>query len=69
MQRYLKALYGAAVAALSATSAAYAQGGGHIGLQAGLTIAGAFLGALAVIWAVPNTPSSAAGGTAGDAGP
>ena len=55
MQRYLKALYGAASAALAATSAAYVQGGGHIGWAAGITIAGAALGALGVIWGVPNT--------------
>lgn len=65
VSRILKALYGAAAAALGATSAAYAQGGGHIGWQAGITIAGAALSALAVIWAVPNT----AAGVGGDAGP
>lgn len=57
MQRYLKALYGAATAALSATAAAYTQGHGHIGWAAGITIAGAALGALAVVWGVPNTPA------------
>lgn len=55
MQRYLKALYGAASAALAATSAAYVQGGGHIGWAAGITIAGAAVGALGIIWGVPNT--------------
>lgn len=55
MQLYLKALYGAAVAALSATSAAYLAGNGHIGVQAGIVIAGAALSALSIIWAVPNT--------------
>ena len=54
LQRILKAIYGAATAALAATSAAYVQGGGHIGWAAGINIAGAGLAALAVIWAVPN---------------
>lgn len=58
MQKYLKALYGAATAALSATAAAYAQGGGHIGWAAGFTIAGAALAALAVVWGVPNAPAA-----------
>jgi hypothetical protein len=62
VQTYLKALYGAATAALSATSAAYVQGGGHIGWAAGLTIAGAGLGALAVVWVVPNAPKRSAKG-------
>lgn len=52
---YLKAVYGAVAAALAATGAAYVQGHGHIGLQAGIMIAGAFWGALGVIWGVPNT--------------
>lgn len=56
MQKYLKALYGAAVAALATAQGALLQGHGHIGLTAGLSIAGAALAALAVIWAVPNAP-------------
>lgn len=67
LQRYLKALYGAGTAALGALGAAYAQGGGHIGWQAGIAIAGAAWAALAVIWAVPNASPAAgsedAGGT------
>lgn len=58
MQLYLKALYAAAVAALAATSAAYTQGNGHIGWAAGITIGGAALSALAVVWGVPNKPSA-----------
>lgn len=54
MQKYLKALYGAVAAALGATATAYAQGGGHIGWQAGIVIAVAFWGALGVVWGVPN---------------
>jgi hypothetical protein len=55
---YLKAVYGAGAAALAATGAAYMQGHGHIGWQAGIAIGGAFWGALGVIWAVPNATSS-----------
>lgn len=55
MQKYLKALYGAAVAGLS-TAYALTLNGGHIGLNGGIAIASASVGALAVIWAVPNTP-------------
>jgi hypothetical protein len=61
VQRYLKALYGAVGAALASLSAAYIQGGGHIGWQAGLAAAVSFWGALAVIWAVPNAGGSGAG--------
>jgi hypothetical protein len=59
VQKYLKALYGAAVAAQAATLAAYVQGHGHIGWAAGITIAGAALGALGVIWGVPNASTGA----------
>jgi hypothetical protein len=59
VQRYLKALYGAAVAAVAAAQGAYVQGGGHIGLYSGLGIAGAALAALAVVWAVPNKAAGA----------
>lgn len=51
---YLKAIYGGVGAALAAAGTAYVQGHGHIGWQAGILIAGAFWGALGVIWAVPN---------------
>lgn len=54
---YLKAIYGGVAAGLSGTAAAYVQGGGHIGWQAGIAIAGAFWGALGVIWGVPNAPA------------
>lgn len=54
MQQILKALYGAAMAGLGATAAAYTQGHGHIGFVAGITIAGSVLTALSVVWAVPN---------------
>jgi hypothetical protein len=57
---YLKALYGAATAALGATASAYAQGGGHIGWAAGIAIGGAALAALGVIWGVPNTRKGSA---------
>lgn len=57
LQPYLKALYGAAVAGLTAAATAYQQGNGHIGYQAGIGIALASLAALSIIWAVPNTPS------------
>lgn len=58
--KMLKALYGAAVAALGATSTAYVAGNGHIGWQAGITIAGAGLSALGIVWAVPNKETPAA---------
>lgn len=54
MQTYLKAIYAAASAALAATSSAYVAGNGHIGWLAGMTIGGAALSALAVVWGVPN---------------
>lgn len=57
MQQYLKAVYGAVVAGLGAAATAYAQGGGHIGWQSGIFIASAALGALAVVWGVPNKPA------------
>ena len=54
MQKYLKAIYAAALAGLGAASTAYAQGNGHIGYQAGIAIAAAVLTSLSVVWAVPN---------------
>lgn len=54
MQSYLKAIYAAATAALAATSSAYVAGHGHIGWLAGMTIGGAALAALGVVWGVPN---------------
>lgn len=61
----LKALYGAASAGVAA-ALAYVQGGGHSWLQGSLIASGAALGALAVVWAVPNTPTTSTG--AKDAG-
>lgn len=58
MQKYLKALYAAAVAALGATSASYVQGDGHIGWAAGIVIAGAALSALGAVWGVPNSAAA-----------
>ena len=52
--KYLKALYAAAASALAATSSAYVAGHGHIGWLAGLTIVGAAVGSLGVVWGVPN---------------
>ena len=54
MQLYLKAVYAALSAGVAATSTAYVSGNGHIGFVAGLTIAGAVLGAFGVVWGVPN---------------
>lgn len=54
MQIYLKAFYASASAALAAASSAYVAGHGHIGWLAGLTIAGAAVGAFGVVWGVPN---------------
>jgi hypothetical protein len=54
MQKYLKAFYASALAALGATSAAYVQGNGHIGWGSGITIAIVALSSLGVIWGVPN---------------
>lgn len=50
----LKAIYGAILAGLGATATAYAQGGGHIGWQAGIVIATATVTAFGVVWGVPN---------------
>lgn len=58
MSKYLKAIYGAAVAALGAAGTAYAQGNGHIGWQAGLFIATATVSALGIIWGVPNAQNA-----------
>jgi hypothetical protein len=58
VSRYLKAIYAAAMAALGATGTAYAEGGGHIGWQAGIVIATATLTAFGVVWGVPNSPST-----------
>ena len=54
MQKYLKAIYAAILAGLGATYTAYAQGNGHIGLQAGIAIATATVTAAGVVWGVPN---------------
>lgn len=52
---YLKAIYGAVCTSLASLLTAY-EGTGHITLLTGLTALGTFLGALGVIWAVPNLP-------------
>lgn len=54
MTKYLKAIYGAVIAGLGATSAAYVQGHGHIDFQACIFIATATITALGVVWGVPN---------------
>jgi hypothetical protein len=59
MQQYLKAFYAAAIAGFAATSAAYEAGHGHIGLVAGLTIAGAVLTAGFGVAGVANAPPPA----------
>jgi len=51
--KYGKAFYGAVTAALGALATAYAVNG-HIGYQAVVAIAITFVGALGVIWGVPN---------------
>ena len=57
MTKYLKAIYGAALAGLGATYTAYAQGNGHIGFVAGIAIATATVTAFGVVWGVPNAPA------------
>ena len=54
MQKYLKAIYAAALAGLGATYTAYAQGNGHISWAAGITIAISTITAAGVVWGVPN---------------
>lgn len=54
MQKYLKAIYAAALAALGAVGTAYVQGNGHIGWGAGITIGTVALTSLGVVWGVPN---------------
>lgn len=54
MQKYLKALFAALFTAIGATQTAYVSSHGHIGVVAGLTIAGSTLASLAVVWGVPN---------------
>lgn len=54
MQKYLKAIYGAAVAAVAALQVALIDN--VLTWQEGVAIGSAGLAALAVIWAVPNTP-------------
>lgn len=55
MSLYLKAIFGAASAAVAA-ALAYVQGGGTGWLVGGLIVAGAALGAFGVVWGVPNAP-------------
>lgn len=52
--QYLKAIYAAAFAGLGAAATAYTAGNGHIGYQAGITIAMAVLAAGGSVWGVPN---------------
>jgi hypothetical protein len=59
MTTYLKAIYGAVLAGLGATSAAYVQGHGHIGWIAGIFIATATVTAFGVVWGVPNSQPTA----------
>lgn len=56
MTKYLKAIYGAVLTGLAATTAAYLNGKGHIDFVAGIEIATATITAFGVVWGVPNTP-------------
>jgi len=56
----LKAVYAAAIAGFTTTSAAYVSGNGHIGLVAGLTIAGAVITAGFGVYGVTNATPEAA---------
>ena len=58
MQAYLKAVYGALVAGLTATATAYTAGNGHIGYQAIIVIVTAIVVAFGAVWGVPNTPAA-----------
>lgn len=62
--KYLKAIFAAVFAGIGAAQTAYVAGHGHIGLYAGLTIAGGILTSLAVVWGIPNTGGTP-GGTPG----
>lgn len=55
---YLKAIYGSVMAGIGSTSAAYVASGGHIGLVAGLTIAGTIITAFGAVFGVTNAPST-----------
>lgn len=57
MQKYLKAIYGAAVAALGSVGTAYVAQG-DLTWQVIVPIAITFLGALGVIWGVPNSSAT-----------
>lgn len=59
MQKYLKAIYAGLMAGIGATSSAYVAGNQHIGVVAGLTIAGTVISAVAVVWGVTNAPVAA----------
>ena len=59
MTQYLKAIYGAAVAAVGSLGTALADGQ-VTGIE-WATIAGAALAALGIIWAVPNAAPDPAG--------
>ena len=60
MQKYLKAIWGAAIAGLGAASTAYAQGNGHIGWVAAIAIAITTLTALGGVWSVTNAGAGSA---------
>jgi hypothetical protein len=58
--KYLKAIYAGLMSGIGSTSAAYVAGGGHIGVVAGLTIAGTVASAVAVVWGVTNASAASA---------
>lgn len=57
--QYLKAIYAAALTALGAAGSAYIEGHGHIGWQAGISIATVTLTSAGVVWGVPNASKEA----------
>lgn len=59
LSKCLKAIYGAVTAGLTATGAAYTAGNGHIGYQAGITIALAIITTFFTVWGVPNATGAA----------
>lgn len=65
VQTYLKAVYGAFLAALAAFATAYTQGHGHIGWPAVIVIAVGFFTNLGAVFGVPNLPSPLPPGNVG----
>jgi hypothetical protein len=59
--KYLKALYASALTGLGSASTALAVDNGHIGWQAGVTIAIATLTSFGVVWGVPNGVTASSG--------